>query len=106
MTRVGGTGTHAKQTCAEQMDGVERLDIGSHVLDPCLQVVGWIVGDVVLFGTISGLTHHNIQLCLGARLVHQVVPQDGGIIPALRMALKQRVCTIPIPFTLVFRSIR
>ena len=93
----GWTGTYAKQTCAEQVDGVQRLDIGSHVLNPCLQVVGWVVGDVVLFGTISGLTHHNVQLCLGARLVHQVVPQYGGIIPAPHMALKWRVCTITIP---------
>lgn len=64
------------------MDGIDGLDVGSHVLDPGLQVVGRVVGDVVDLGAVSGLALGDVELRLGAGLVHQIVPEDGGVLPA------------------------
>lgn len=64
------------------MDRVDGLDIGSHVLNPGLQVISRVVGDVVDFRPVSGLALRDVELSLGAGLVHQVVPKNGGILPA------------------------
>ena len=78
-------------TCAEQVDGVQRFDIGSHIFNPLLQVISWIVGDVVVLGAIFGLPHHEVQICLGSRLVHEVVSEDCGIVPACNMPVSARL---------------
>lgn len=64
------------------MDGVNALDVGSHVLDPRLQVIGRVVGNVVNLRPVCGLALGDVELCLGAGLVHQVVPKDGRVLPA------------------------
>lgn len=72
----------SKVTCAQQMDGVHGLDVAGHVLDPFLQVIARVVGDVVVLGAIIGLALDNVQLCLGARLVHEIVAENGRVLPA------------------------
>ncbi len=64
------------------MDGVHGLDVAGHVLNPLLQVIARVVGDVVVFGTIIGFALDDVQLCLRARLVHEVVAKDGRVLPA------------------------
>ena len=71
-----------KSTCRQQMDGVNALDVGSHVLNPRLQIVSRVVGDVVNLRPVCGLALSDVELCLGAGLVHQVVPEDGRVLPA------------------------
>ena len=71
-----------KHTCGEQVDGVNGLDVRSHVLNPGLQVIGRVVGDVVNLGAVCGLALRDVQLSLGAGLVHQVVPKDRRILSA------------------------
>ena len=68
-------------TGRQEMDGIDGLDIAGHVLNPLLQIIGGVVGDVVLLGAIGGHALHNVELCLGAWLVHQVVAEDGGVLP-------------------------
>lgn len=66
------------------MDGVDGLDVCRHVLDPGLQVIGRVVRDVVLAAAIRGGPLHDVQLALAAWLVHQVVPEDAGVLPVVQ----------------------
>jgi hypothetical protein len=64
------------------MDGVHPLDKLRGVLDPVLQIVCKVVADVVDLPAVCRLSPHHIQLVLRPRLVHQVVREDGGVVPA------------------------
>lgn len=65
------------------MDGVHGLDVAGHIFDPLVQVVARVVGDVVVLGAVRGGALDDVELGLGARLVHQVVPEDGRVLPAV-----------------------
>ena len=74
-------------TCGEQVDGVDGLDVGGHVLDPALQVVARVVAEVVGAGAVCGDALDHIQLVLAARLVHEVVPKDAGVLPVAKQQM-------------------
>ncbi len=92
----------AARTSGQQVDGVDRLDVGRHVLNPGLQVVGGVVRDVVLAAAVRGGPLDHVQLALAARLVHQVEPEDAGVLPAVRSATMQgasQVCSTGVQTT-------
>lgn len=74
------------------MDGVHGLDVTGHVLNPLLQVVTRVVGDVVVLGAVGSCALDNIELSLGARLIHQVVPKYGGVLPADKHRTSGKSC--------------
>ena len=65
----------------QQVARVRALDVRRHVLDPGLQRVAAVGADVVLQRRVRrpATLHH--EVVSASRLVHQIPPEDGGVVP-------------------------